>query len=28
MLTVFQKSGCKFRSQLKEDIYYFELDFA
>ena len=28
MQVVFQKSGCKFRSQLKEDIYYFELDFA
>ena len=28
MQTVFQKSGCKFRSQLKEDIYYFEMDFA
>ena len=28
MQTVFQKSGCKVRSQLKEDIYYYEMDFA
>jgi acyl-CoA hydrolase/RimJ/RimL family protein N-acetyltransferase len=28
MQTVFQKSPCKVRSQLKGDIYYFELDFT
>jgi GNAT superfamily N-acetyltransferase len=28
MQVVFQRSGCKCRSQLKEDIYYYELDFV
>ncbi|HUW61580.1 MAG TPA: GNAT family N-acetyltransferase [Candidatus Bathyarchaeia archaeon] len=28
MQTVFQKSGCKVRSQVKEDIYVYEMDFA
>jgi len=28
MQSVFQKSGCKTKSQLKEDIYCYELDFA
>ncbi|HNR36666.1 MAG TPA: GNAT family N-acetyltransferase [Candidatus Hydrogenedentes bacterium] len=28
MQTVFHKSGCKVKSQLKDDIYYFELDFS
>jgi len=27
MQNVFQKSGCTVRSQLKEDVYYYELDF-
>jgi GNAT superfamily N-acetyltransferase/acyl CoA:acetate/3-ketoacid CoA transferase beta subunit len=28
MQHVFHKSGCKVKSQLKDDVYYFELDFA
>ena len=28
MQSVFQKSGCKVQSQLKEDIYIYEMDFA
>lgn len=27
MMAVFQKSGCKTKSQLREDIYYYELEF-
>jgi GNAT superfamily N-acetyltransferase/acyl CoA:acetate/3-ketoacid CoA transferase beta subunit len=27
MMSVFQKSGCKTKSQLREDIYYYELEF-
>jgi acyl-CoA hydrolase/RimJ/RimL family protein N-acetyltransferase len=28
MQNVFQKSGCKVKSQLKEDIYFYEMEFA